>query len=60
MKGKYYKFIGFIKEGKRYLAHKDCHGCFGRGHLGRDIKRNTFLGCKCLKTTTLPINWVIL
>lgn len=60
MKGKYYKFIGFIKNGIRYLAHRDCPKCFGRGFTGREITHNTFLGCKCLKTCALPINWVIL
>lgn len=60
LKEKQYKFIGIIKENKRYFAYQNCPDCYGKGYIGRDIKRNIFLVCKCLRFCKLPINWVIL
>ncbi len=60
MTGKLYVFIGADSHGKRLYANRGCSHCGGRGSIGVNTTTGQFLGCRCLNTCDLPINWVIL
>lgn len=62
-KGHMYRAVGHgEKMGKkiRYLAKESCRKCFGKGTTAKNLTTGKMLGCSCLKTTDLPIMWVVL
>ena len=46
-----------LSEGKSPLVKLDqkpdpkCKKCWGRGHIGKDLKSGQFIPCKCVKKT---------
>jgi len=35
---------------KQYFSvDRNCEKCYGRGVMGRDVTKDTLLGCKCLR-----------
>lgn len=48
------------KEGHFYMVNKSCRDCYGRGYVGFNIITKVFQACKCVRTISFPINFIIL
>jgi hypothetical protein len=44
--------------GTHFMAWRDCKKCYGRGHLGRVVAENRYIGCKCLRFMPLDIKYI--
>jgi hypothetical protein len=49
----------FYENGSRFMADSACK-CAGRGHIGRDVKKNSFIPCSCLIKSELDLGFIIL
>ena len=60
MKGKLYKAVGQGLQGEIFLAWDKCKKCQGVGAIGKNTITGGMIECRCLRSTTLPIMWVVL